>query len=560
MLPIFNFVSRDSDGSLNFVPRPSGGITNAQRVSGLALRSDNFGYVETLTSGAVPTTATKMSGMAFTQDGALYITTDAPTSASSRLDGLAIRADGAVHVVSNSATPAVKNDGAALSANGQLITTAPWVASEVLDIWFADIGITQADATERVSGWAPSLKGSDDLEQGTAAAQPILLPYAGVNYLWLPGVASNYASSPDSAALSITGDIDLRLRMAADDWTPSAAKALFYKYQSGAGNASYGLYLNTTGRLVFLWSADGSAAIEKTSTASPTVSDFGEIWVRAILDVDNGSTQNEVKFYTSPDGSTWTQLGATVTTAGVTSIFDSGTQISIGMNGNGTGDPLPGKIYRAQIYAGLTGTDLRFDANFTAVPEGSTTFTESSSNAATVTINSTGAKPARIIGSQQVLWDGSDDFLKTGAFTLDQPLTQIMVVKQVTWTSGDVFISGVDGTNECQIGQRNATPELQLYAGSLVAGNTGLAVATYGVVSAVFNGASSRLQVNLGTATTGDPGAQNMGAVTLGAASGGSQGFANMQVKAAAVCTGALSQSRLNQLIRAMAAQCGVSL
>ena len=50
-----------------------------------------------------------------------------------------------------------------------------------------------------------------------------------------------------------------------------------------------------------------------------------------------------------------------------------------------------GKLYRAQIRNGLDGT-LVFDADLTAKTCGARTFTESSSNGATVTVNGSSAQ------------------------------------------------------------------------------------------------------------------------------------------------------------------------
>lgn len=212
------------------------------------------------------------------------------------------------------------------------------------------------------------------------------------NYLYLPGVASNNATAPDSAALDITGDIDLRCKVALDDWTPSAIQYLISKYQS-ASQRSYGLSVETNGRISLVWSTDGTGGtlLSATSTVAPTVADGATLWVRGVLDVDNGAAGKNVFFYTSTDGLTWTQLGTTVTTAGTTSIFSSTSVLEIG-SVLATSNPLRGKVFRAQVLNGIGGT-VAFDANF----EGSITslnqasFTESSSNAATVTINRSGS-------------------------------------------------------------------------------------------------------------------------------------------------------------------------
>jgi hypothetical protein len=58
------------------------------------------------------------------------------------------------------------------------------------------------------------------------------------NYLALGGIAGNYASTPDSVANSITGDIDIRTKVALADWTPAVANVLPVLYQQlGLGRA-----------------------------------------------------------------------------------------------------------------------------------------------------------------------------------------------------------------------------------------------------------------------------------------------------------------------------------
>ena len=204
---------------------------------------------------------------------------------------------------------------------------------------------------------------------------------SGDSYLELPGVTGAYASTPDSAALSITGDIDIRVDLAATDWTPAVDMPIVSKYET---TASYLLRMEaTTGNLRLFWIQADGTSINKTSTAAPAFSDHSRGWIRATLDVDNGSTQNEVKFYTSSDGVSWAQLGSTVTTAGVTNIRDQTSVLQIGAQG---ADEFIGSIYRAQIYNGIDGT-LAFNADFTNRGASNQSFPESSSNAALVTIN-----------------------------------------------------------------------------------------------------------------------------------------------------------------------------
>ena len=267
------------------------------------------------------------------------------------------------------------------------------------------------------------------------------------NYLYLPGVASNNASAPDSAALDVTGDIDLRVKVAMDDWTPAATTRLLCKRGDGSdGFQSYDFYLNTNGTIDFFWSPTGTNAAGLTSGSgvAPTIADGATLWLRVTLDVDNGSSQSETKFFTSPDGITWTQLGSTVVKSGTTSIFNSTSKLTIGSFSNDTSGPARGKFFRAQVLNGIGGT-VAFDANF----EGSITsltqasFTESSSNAATVTINRSGSayRSAGVIdagylypGATNTFSNSTIDYLNFGA---NQDFTVLAVARQFGSTAGN---------------------------------------------------------------------------------------------------------------------------
>ena len=218
------------------------------------------------------------------------------------------------------------------------------------------------------------------------------IPTTASGYMYLPGVAGNYASAPDSSALDITGDIDLRVKVALDNWIYPASQMLIAKLNTTVtAQRSYRLSVVDTGRLRLLTSSTGSNEQSIDSTVSIDFLPGTTKWIRATLDVDNGASGNDVRFFTSDDGTNWTQLGSTVTTAGTTSIFNSTANLEIGTRDAGTQNPARGRFFRAQVYAGLAGTDLRFDANFETAMTSQTvaSFTESSSNAATVTINRT---------------------------------------------------------------------------------------------------------------------------------------------------------------------------
>lgn len=171
-------------------------------------------------------------------------------------------------------------------------------------------------------------------------------------------------------------------------------------------------------------------------------------------------------------------------------------------------------------------------------------------------LQATGTNQPSLQADGSILFDGVDNFLKCAAFTLNQPETVYILVNQVTWTGNDIIFDG-DADGGGQLFQRTVTPTIALFAGTSSANNTGLAVGTYGAVVAVFNGASSLLQVNNGTPSTGDAGANNLSGFTLG-----SNGvtFSNIQVKEAILFPSAHSATTRAQVIQYLATVGGISV
>ena len=124
-------------------------------------------------------------------------------------------------------------------------------------------------------------------------------------------------------------------------------------------------------------------------------------------------------------------------------------------------------------------------------------------------------------------FDGADNFMEA-AYTANQPRTRYWVGKQVTWTNNEHIFNG--STANVALYKSTTTPRIDLYAGSVAAANTNLAVNTNGIVCAVFNGASSSLRVNNTAKTTGDAGGANPGGLTLAAMNGGGSGWGRITV------------------------------
>ena len=137
---------------------------------------------------------------------------------------------------------------------------------------------------------------------------------------------------------------------------------------------------------------------------------------------------------------------------------------------------------------------------------------------------------AAINGLPAITFDGVDDFMAV-SFTLAVPLTIFVVFRQVTWTSSDIVYDG-NLDLRTRLAQSATTPGLVAggSGGITLAQNNGLAVDTFGLTTAIYNGASSVFQVNNLTETTGTTGSASPDGITLGARGSKAVGFGNIGV------------------------------
>jgi hypothetical protein len=382
-------------------------------------------------------------------------------------------------------------------------------------------------------------------------------------YIYLPGANGNYLSIPDSSALDITGDLELRVWCALDDWTPAATQVLIAKRETN--QIAYQLAVNTTGNLVLLWSTAGATGISATSTAAVGVADGTARWVRATLDVDNGASGYSVQFFTGSDGTVWTQLGTTVTVAGVTSVFASTASVNIGGRNSGAAEPAAGKFYRAQIRNGIGGTVV-CDVNTSVLTSGgATTFTEQSSNAATVTINraTSGRKSVAVVGGSVWLF-GTDDYMQIADNALvDFSDTQSFTVLAITRLHTTIVVNTrlVDKMDSSALNGwglfLDATPRAQ----ATMNGTSYLATPTSGTITlgsmnilgmqrdASAPNLRGLLNTTLGTASTVTrPDVSNAQTVRIGIDRGGSNALAG-EVAAVAIFRRVLTAAELSAIV-----------
>lgn len=140
------------------------------------------------------------------------------------------------------------------------------------------------------------------------------------------------AECADSAALSFTGDLDIRVDLqphANQSWA-TASFDLASKYDFVVGWMTCTLML-IAGRIRLSWFPTGTTPPITSETTVSLAAGSDRRTVRATLDVDNGAGGNTVTFYTGPStAGPWTQVGPAIVTAGVTSLFDAPSKLRIG--------------------------------------------------------------------------------------------------------------------------------------------------------------------------------------------------------------------------------------
>lgn len=212
---------------------------------------------------------------------------------------------------------------------------------------------------------------------------------------------SGVASTPDSAALSLTGDVWLTWFGRITDLDQAGRQCLVGKF-STLSQRSYMLAVSGS-KLEMHWSTSGQGSAiaqnlgYQVRTSTVNIPDDAEDWIglRALLDVSAVVTGvsgigNSVTFEYSTDGQFWTALGAhegVVTGWGATSVFDGTARLTAGNTdviSGGTEYALNGWTESIIVQAGVTGTQVA-STHFDGLANLTTSFTDGTGNVWTVT-------------------------------------------------------------------------------------------------------------------------------------------------------------------------------
>jgi len=190
------------------------------------------------------------------------------------------------------------------------------------------------------------------------------------------------ATTPDTAANSITGDIDIRWWGERDSWRVAAD--VISKWSTTSNQRSWLLRAEANGTLTLFWSNNGTAVLEARSEV-PLPAWAGRIALRVTLDVDNGASGRTARFYYADSlTGTWVQLGADVVTAGTTSIFNSTAALTLGREPTSAATNTPQRVYGWALRSGIAGTVVS-SGTASALTVGATSFADDQATTWTVT-------------------------------------------------------------------------------------------------------------------------------------------------------------------------------
>lgn len=318
--------------------------------------------------------------------------------------------------------------------------------------------------------------------------------------------ATTYVTTPDSAAISVVGDLDIRVRAALVNWNTGTIQELANKMRV-SGQYAYEFYVSATGFLTYRWSANGTAIIAKVSTVVTGLAANAIKWVRVTHDVDNGAAGNDVKFWMSDDNVTYTQLGTTITTAGITSIFDGTDALHLGTSNGAL--PMGGNMFRTDVLNGIAGTVVATFNPLASAVDGDTSVIATTGETWTVVGGATVVAPLHSIVTiagvdyPVASYDGTTAVL-TGA---PNGAGSAFIVSSWTQLGTTVTTAGVtsifDGTDHLELGSSQLGTGLPMsglyYRADIYNGIAGTLAATFNPAAVgIVSGATSV------TATTGE--------------------------------------------------------
>jgi len=222
------------------------------------------------------------------------------------------------------------------------------------------------------------------------------------SYLYLPGTAGNYTSTPDISAYDGSTSYRFTIGLRLEDYTPAAESEILFQI---GNNFQDCLRLKTDGALEYL----NNSSVKATSASPVSATDGLIAWFRAIVTIGAGT--GAVEFLESMQQTTDIGIVSFSSISNHTSLTISAlahSPIGIHIGADAQADDFllgPVEVYYSEL---LVDGSIEFLVDWTNQTPGATSITENSSNAATVTINQSGSPSAEIEGSYPLMIDGTE--------------------------------------------------------------------------------------------------------------------------------------------------------
>jgi hypothetical protein len=351
----------------------------------------------------------------------------------------------------------------------------------------AGAGTTAGQAAQKLYSCSGA---SGDVEQTTAASQPLLLVHSGANYWFGSGVAGNDVSAGVIAPVA-TLELDVKVQLNGGNALP--ARTIIAQDSGSGGNRIFSLeFANATTGTLALFYNSGFAGYQVSSAGIGIIDNYSG-WVRATY-LSNGTTAT-ITFYSSTNGTTWNMLS---THSGLISTGLGTSNSSLRVGSNNGGNLYQGRILYASISNVIDGTPTRiFNPNQYNPSTSQTQWTSSTGEVWTINTGTaaTGYKGV-LVDRTEVQGDGIDDKLTASGLSAITLNTRISALNPINLSGGYIIQGRQSGTGDKHLWYQTGG-NIQAYTnagGSINFG--GISANSLKVLSTDFNTTSSNCLTN----------------------------------------------------------------
>jgi hypothetical protein len=372
----------------------------------------------------------------------------------------------------------------------------------------AGAGTTAGQAAQKLYSCSGA---SGDVVQTTAASQPLLLVHSGANYWWGSGISGSYCTTPNSLANTITGDIEIKAKINIPNF--SGQKSIIVKSEGvgAAAGFAYNFFVNNGG-LGFGYSTIGTTGTRITSVSSADLVSIGySVNTDIFVSVSRNAVTGDIVFKYSFDGTTYTQLGGTVSST-PSLIFGLNSSVVVG-NWSDIIFFFEGRIYSVSISNTIGGSSTQtFNPNSYNAATSQTQWTSSTGEIWSVqTGTATTGYKGVLVDRSITMFDGINDQLLSGTIATYQYITSNVSARTYNMVSSSTIITGSNDSHAIF----NNGGTMSAYNQSVLSFGVGL-LNNLRNLQANFNGGSSETFTNNILGNTGNTGAFTATQVRLG--------------------------------------------